>query len=258
MERAPLPLILVFVLEVMLGLMLAGAMPGPKAYRDIPVKFGEPLPATLSQFLVKLREATEAGNASLIFESVAENFHCLRDFGGVCDEHMTPREKFAAITGIRSGSAGDRNQTSLTALRRLLEAKYYALTTGHDATKTALLCGPAAPEFDKKLLAEIDKKIFGGDEESFWFEWVAVDGENVPVHSKPEATSPVLETLSLEMVHVDGETGSSDGWIAIDLPSGARGYVRETEVVTLLPEQLCFGEHPSAGWQISGFVGGGD
>jgi hypothetical protein len=63
---------------------------------------------------------------------------------------------------------------------------------------------------------------------------------------------------SHELVHVDATVSGPEGWIAVDLPSGAKGHLRASNATHLLPEQLCFAVVSSIGWQISAFVGGGN
>jgi hypothetical protein len=229
-----------------------------KAYRRIPAIPGAPPPATLSEFIARLRTAVEARDRAPILASVSDRFQCLRDFGGVCNGRMTPREKLSAITGLASGAAGEPMTAGFAVLARLLKAGHYALTTAHGATKKPLLCGPSVPKFDEKIIAKIDRELFGGDGQSFRFEWLAIPGERVAVHGKPSPAAAVVDTLSLEVVHADVTVAGTDGWFAVDLPSGAKFHVRDSDVVPLLPEQLCFTKHPSRGWRISAFVGGGD
>jgi hypothetical protein len=250
--------LLSLVLTVGLAAIAVGAAAESKVYQRVAATPGEPPPASLSEFLAKLNQAVEAGDVSVIVASVSDDFQCLKDHGGDCDEGMNASEKFSAISGVSPEAGGDSNATALAALRRLLAVKQYALTTAHGAANAPLLCGPAVPKFDEKLIASTEQKVFGGDGEAFWFEWVAVTGESVPVHGKPSADAPALEKLSRELVRADTTVPRSDGWIAVDLPSGTRGYVREADVIELLPRQLCFTQQPSGAWQISAFVGGGD
>jgi len=251
----PRPYLRAAVIAVAIAAMSGHATADEKIYKRIPVTPGTPAPSTLSQFLAKLQRAAETGDASVILGSVSKDLRCLRDFGGVCNERMTARDKFSAMTGVIAKPAGSGQNDALVALRQLLNAQRFESTTAHGAT-SPILCGPAVPKFDQNLVAST-KKVFGPDDD-VWFNWLAVEGQEVAAYSKPSPSSSIVAKLSQELVHVDATGSDPDGWIAVDLPSGAKGHLRAADVSTLLPEQLCFTTVPSVGWQISAFVGGGD
>lgn len=257
-QRLSRPLVLLRTLAFAIGL---AALPGTaltdsKLYQRIPVEPAAPPPSTLAQFIAILDNAAKAGNATVILENVSKDFRCLRDFGGACNDGMTASEKFSAITGLSEASDGESKSAALSRLSPLLLSRSIESTTAHGATEP-ILCSPAVPKFDQDLAATVEKTVFGGDGDVL-FNWLAVEGRDIPAFSGTNTNSEIAGKLSHELVHVDATVSGPEGWIAVDLPSGAKGRLRASDATFLLPEQLCFAVVPSIGWQISAFVGGGD
>lgn len=248
-----IPPTLMFVIAYAAGLVTIGeghAKAGE--YKRIPVQIGQPASPELATLIDKLQRAVKSGDATFIMKSVSDDFRCVRDFGGICSNHMTGREKFATALGLNLTTG----KADLRSLDKLLDAKLFAKSNALGELEVPLTCAPALPLFDRERLKQIDTELFQGDGETYWFNWVAVEGQGIAAVAKPNRSSARIGNLSRELIHV---RRNSDGeWLNVDLPSGSRAYVRSADVTYLLPAQLCYACHPSKGWQISAFVGGGD
>lgn len=233
----------------------AGAEAGPK-YSRIPLtKMGKPPAKELAALIAQLKAAVKAKDESLLLSKVADDYQCLRDFGGACEEGMNAAARFKSSVNFETGDAATR----FAYLEELLHAARFARTTAQGAAKEPLTCAPAVPQFDEAKVAAIDKRHFQGDDGEFWLGWIALEERNVPVFSKPQATAKRLAPLSRELVHLASPPADmGEGWTALDLPSGGIGFVEARHVTWLLPAQLCYRKHPKLGWQIAAHVGGGD
>jgi hypothetical protein len=239
-------------LALMAGLAMAVNGSATAAeYRRIPVQLGEPAVPELAERIAKLRDAMKSGDVNFVLHSVADDFQCVRDFGGMCNESMTVHEKFAAAVRLKQ-VAGN---TNFGLMEQLLNARFFARTTALGELKSPLLCAPAVPRFDEEHLARVDTELFKGGDATYWFTWVAIEGNDISAYAKPDRSSPRMGTLSRELVHLDHV--AQDGWLSIDLTTGKKAYVRSEDVTVLLPAQLCYTRN-TIGWQISAFVGGGD
>jgi hypothetical protein len=165
---------------------------------------------------------------------------------------MTGPEKFAAALSLNMAAG----KADFRSLDRLLDSKLFAKTNALGELEAPLTCAPALPLFDDKRVKQIETELFQGGGETYWFNWVAVEGQGIAAFAKPNKSSARIGILSRELIHIRGN--DDEEWLNVDLPSGIRAYVRSANVTYLLPAQLCYAYDPNKGWQISAFVGGGD
>jgi hypothetical protein len=149
-----------------LAALTGPALTDAKTYQRIPVEPTASPPSTLAQFIAKLQNAGKEGNASVILQNVSKDFRCLRDFGGTCNDGMTGRDKFSAVTGLSAASDEASKSAALSRLSPLLLSRSIESTTAHGATDP-ILCSPAVPKFDQGLAATVDKTVFGAKAMSF-------------------------------------------------------------------------------------------
>ena len=96
------------------------------------------------------------------------------------------------------------------------------------------------------------------------FEWFYPRRAGVIVRAKPEAAAETIETLGLHFVRVfleemrDKEPQPDELWTRGHTPSGKIGHVASADLLSSIHARLCFAKDKKAGWQIVGYIGGGD
>jgi hypothetical protein len=132
-----------------------------------------------------------------------------------------------------------------------------APTASQHPERAGVVCSPgelAAPEIDKVNEA---LPALGADTA---LDVLYAAQAKVPVLTGPNENAAILLTLQNEVVPMDhAATGRlfKQGYWAIRLPDGRRGYVRTENMYSLVNACLCFAK-TAAGWRIVGFIGGGD
>ena len=82
-------------------------------------------------------------------------------------------------------------------------------------------------------------------------------GDGVEVHHRPDASSPVIATLSNDVVLYDYEADAPgiDGWTPIRLADGELGWVRERLVRSPIDYRAVFWRREGR-WRLETFVAG--
>jgi hypothetical protein len=174
-----------------------------------------------------------------------------RDFGGAYDPAATPAANFARAFSLAPDSSEEGREQGWQELQSIFE---FAGAVEH---RDANFCLPGEWIVeDEARAAEVAERDGGA-----WpFDLGVVRGRGVPVYADG-ASDETIATLSEEAVRVlpDAENTREDmgARIRVALPSGAEGFVRSSEVASLVDPRLCFAKIDGE-WRISGYVGGGD
>jgi hypothetical protein len=113
------------------------------------------------------------------------------------------------------------------------------------------ICAPADPVFDSKEFEALVKS--SGTDEG---DWAFPTQPGLEVRSGPQPNAPVVEKLGMHFIRVAQEPNAQPGpMLKIVTPSGKTGFVPSEALSPLGNDQLCYTKE-SAGWKISGFVGG--
>ncbi len=101
----------------------------------------------------------------------------------------------------------------------------------------------------------------GDADDSGFYIYSAITGENVRVRARPSASAPIIATLSYDIVRAkffstDEDEGSDvPGWIRIITPSGKQGYVSEKYIRSPIDYRACF-RRVKGKWLMTSFIGG--
>lgn len=87
------------------------------------------------------------------------------------------------------------------------------------------------------------------------FENVAIIGNKVNVRKAPKQNSEVLQTLSYEVVPLDGPGNGDAQWVAIKLPNGKKGYVSRNYARSPVDYRAFFAKVDGR-WQMTVLVAG--
>jgi Bacterial SH3 domain len=91
------------------------------------------------------------------------------------------------------------------------------------------------------------------------FEHAAITASNVRVRAQANATSPVIATLSYDLVRVDGESYGAEGgdsaWVKIRTPSGRQGYVAREFIWSPVDYRACFAKARGS-WRMTMLIAG--
>jgi SH3 domain-containing protein len=72
------------------------------------------------------------------------------------------------------------------------------------------------------------------------FESLVVLGENIPMREKPDSTSPVVATLSHNIVRIADQYKHPAGWRKVSTESGKTGWVEEKYLRSQIDYRACF------------------
>jgi hypothetical protein len=87
------------------------------------------------------------------------------------------------------------------------------------------------------------------------FDYIAIIGAGVRVREGPSRLSPVIASLSHAVVAKFADAGSGDGWVAVHLADGRRGYVSSRYVRNPLDYRAVF-QRKDGRWLLTAFVAG--
>ena len=95
------------------------------------------------------------------------------------------------------------------------------------------------------------------------FEYAAITGNNVRVRARPELSSPIVSTLTYDVVRADfyydprdsQEEKGTPGWVKITTPEGRQGYVAARFIRSAVDYRACF-RKVKGSWRMTAFIGG--
>ena len=234
--------------------MSAGAQDATpsKPYDTVAITFAPaPTDKDFDAFRARLAAAAEAKDAKALRALVRpKGFFWERDLGGGFERKKSSFDNFSlAVSLDAEDGAGWKQLASVTRER-----------SGRHEKRRGVFCAPAEPRFDEKkfvaMLESLDATIF---------EWgYPREAGKVAVRAKPEANAEVIETLGLNFVRIVLEESVGDEppkekpFMRVVTPSGKVGHVATGDLMLTLVGRLCFAKDAKAGWQIVGFIGGGD
>ena len=118
-----------------------------------------------------------------------------------------------------------------------------------------MFCAPADPNVDQSAFEALMKAT-----QSDPSEWGYPLKAAVEVHAAAQASSPVVDKLGTNLVHVlpDANPPSDPNgpyFLHIATPSGKSGYVDAQSISPLGGDQICYTKQGGA-WKIAGYLGG--
>ena len=87
------------------------------------------------------------------------------------------------------------------------------------------------------------------------FTTVAAVGSGVRVRAAASDSAPVVASLDFSIVDTADQSGEAAGWVAVKLPSGQVGHVREQLVRSPIDYRIGFSKQAGR-WQIDYFIAG--
>jgi hypothetical protein len=226
---------------------VAAQVPAPKPYGVVPVTPPKPISdASLDAFRKELGDiAKRKDRAALARVIVYRGFFWEGD-----EKNADPRksgiDNLAAALGLdaKDGSGWD----SLAELAAEANA-------GPDADRKRVFCAPPSPGINDQAFDDLLDKT-----QTDASEWGYPTSAGIEVREKPEAGSPVVETLgpnAVRLLEADASGTASPDWVRVMTPSGKVGFAAANAILSLDVDQLCYIKEAS-GWRIAGVVGGGE
>ena len=87
------------------------------------------------------------------------------------------------------------------------------------------------------------------------FDFVAVISDQAPLFERPERSSPVLATLSYDILELDPAGAPTDGWRPVRTADGRRGWVQDAHVRSPVDYRAGL-VRDADGWKLNVFVAG--
>lgn len=217
-----------------------------KPYAPIAVKVAAP-PAdpSFAAFRKQLGDiAAKKDRAALAKLVVAKDFFWETEAGDKADKKKSGIDNLGAALGGFTGPDAAGWET--------LEAAAAEPTVEPFADKKAVLCAPAAPQFDEPAFEKVTQDT--GTEAGEWGFPVA---EGVEVRASAAANAPVVDRLAMVLVRVlpDEAATQEAPFVRVVTPAGKTGYVPIDAIAALASDQICYVKDAS-GWKITGYVGG--
>jgi hypothetical protein len=225
----------------LVAILLAAAAPAHAkgTYDRVPVSTtGVKLELGAVRTLTILRAAVAKRDRQAVYRLLAPKFEILRDFGGNADAKLSARKQLDAVLNGWDGL------TSLVAARNW----------GPFPEEKGLICGPAPlTQRDEDRVIRAAKQR-GDAEDDYWFEWLYVEGTNVPVRESPSFKARAIAMISREAVRT---LKFEENWYRVALPNGREGFLFERSAVPIFAPRLCIRKIKGQ-WRLAAFVGGGD
>lgn len=118
-----------------------------------------------------------------------------------------------------------------------------------------IVCGPAEPNIDGKAFEALIKAT-----QTEPPEWGYPSTDGLEVRAAPKPDAPVIDKLSLVLVHVLPDSAppsdaSTPVFLHIATPSGKAGFVPLDAINSLAGDQMCYAKDGGS-WKITGYFGG--
>ncbi len=121
--------------------------------------------------------------------------------------------------------------------------------------RKGVLCAPANPTYDERAADQVAKQTDTEPDD-----WGYPNKAGIEVREAPRPDAAIIEKLGLNLVRVisdDAPPGASprdSDYLRIVTPSGKVGYINESDLSSLNPEQVCYAKEGTS-WKIAGFIG---
>jgi len=229
----------------------AAKLPEEKPYKPIAVKIspapGDPAFATFRQELAAAAKSRVYGELARLV--VARDFFWEGNVRGV-DPARSSMENFAAA--IRLEHEGGSGWSALAAFAA-------ASTAAPLASRSGVICAPAAPQYD---LVDFDQVIAATGTRAA--AWRYLGEADVPLRAAPRPNARSVEMLGPQIVRplhgdgIDNSEAARAGWALVAAPSGKTGYVAAAMLMPLRSDKLCYHKDVTGRWRIAGYIAAGD
>ena len=224
----------------------------PRPYDAVAITFAPaPTDKDFEAFRARLAAIAEAKDTKAVRGLLRpKRFFWERDLGGGFDRKKSSFDNFSLAASLDAEDGSGWKQLASVARER----------AGLHEKRRGVYCAPAEPRYDEKAFVAMLEKL-----DATVFEWgYPREAGKVAVRAKPDAAAEVIETLGLAFVRIVLEESTGDEppkdtpWMRVVTPTGKVGHVATGDLLLTLVGRLCFAKDAKAGWQIAGFVGGGD
>jgi hypothetical protein len=230
------------------GAPQAPTLAPPKPYKAIPVTL--PAPANDPSFEAFRKQLADIANrkdrAGLAKMLVTQGFFWENENGDKADSKKSSIDNLAAAIGLDGGNDG---WDAIVAAAQEPTLEPYTDRKG-------VMCGPASPEYDEKVLDEVTKAT-----QTDVGEWGMPTKAGIEVRGAAQPNAPVVEKLALNLVRVmpeptpPGTTPNPGPFLRIVTPAGKVGYVPADSIAPLTSDQICYVKDGNS-WKIAGYIGG--
>jgi hypothetical protein len=231
----------------------AAQTPLPKPYA--PVLIARP-PASDDAAFIAFRKKLAAVAAKRIYAGLAplvagQGFFWDRDFAHRFDPRKPAVDNLAAAIALEHDNGSGWRRLAAFAGDAAIEPL---------ESRPGVVCGPARPVYDAVAYSRLLN-----DSYTTALDWAYPRADQTTVHNAPHAGAGVVGTLGLAFVQLLGFEGPDsepdpgrNQWAHVALPNGKVGFVPPGSLRSLAAERLCYAKHLVAGWQITGFIAGGN
>jgi hypothetical protein len=127
-------------------------------------------------------------------------------------------------------------------------------------SRPGVICAPMRPAYDSIAYAKLLQTSY-----TEAIDWAYPRADATAVRAKPEPGAATIGTLGAAFVWLLGFEGPDSEpdpgrklWARVVMPNGETGFVGPDSLRPLTAERLCYTKDPVEGWQIAGFVAGGN
>jgi hypothetical protein len=235
---------------------LAAAQPPPrppKPYLTVavtrPKAFNEPGFAAFRTALATAAKSRVYARLAVLVRR--QDFFWDRDFGQRFDRRKPAVDNLATAIALEHDHGAGWDKLSEFAA----EAAVAPLDS-----RPGVVCAPARPSYDGVAYAKLLDATYTSA-----MDWAYPRADGTPVHDAPHVAATIIGALGSEFVWLLGFAGPDNEpdpgrklWARIAMPDGRTGFVAPRSLMALTTERLCYSRDPVEGWQIAGFIAGGN
>lgn len=227
--------------------------PLPKPYA--PVTITRPAASDDASFITFRKKFAAATKSRLYAELAAlvvtRGFFWDRDFGHSFDPGRPAVDNLAAAVALEHDNGSGWKKLAEFAADDSVEPL---------DSRLGVVCAPARPVYDGVAYARLLNESY-----TTALDWAYPRADETPVRSAPQPNGSIVGTLGLTFVQLLGFEGPDSEpepgrnlWARIALPNGKTGFVAPGSLRALTAERLCYIKDLVAGWQIAGYIAGGN
>jgi hypothetical protein len=177
---------------------------------------------------------------------VAQNFFWIPQDKDIADPHKSGIDNL--FKAINFGAADDSGW-------QVLGGFAAEPTAAESPQQQGIYCAPADPNLDQKAFEALMKTT-----QSDPSEWGYPAKAGLDVHAAAQPSSPVIDKLGMNLVHVLPDASppadpNAPFLLHVATPTGKTGYVDGQSISPLGGDQICYSKQ-GGGWKIAGYLGG--